>query len=708
MERDLRDIKEDIKARTDFVEIVSQYTRLKKTGKNWTGLCPFHADKKPSFSVVPDLQIYRCFSCGEKGDLFTFVMKKENLEFMEALEFLAKRAGIVFERKAANPEKASEREEMFALNEMAVRFFQERLAKSQVAQEYLVKRALLKETQERFQIGFAPDDWEALVFRLQQRRANLELAAKIGLIKGRQQEGRGHYDAFRNRLMFPIQDVSGRVIAFGGRAMGDDPAKYLNSEGSALFDKSRTLYGLHFARKKLSGDTPAVFVEGYVDVITAHQAGFAQCVATLGTSMTEEHARMLARYNPHVIICYDGDTAGIRATLRGASVWEAIGVEGAEVRVARLPDGDDPDSLLRRGETAAFQAALDNAVPRVDFEIELILRQHNVHTHEGRSDALAEVIPLLASLRSLSERARYAQKFAHLHPLQATLGISRAIEQILADAETYARQTKNAQSPRDRGYPLTAAANRDGLTEQPPPPAYRPPSQQNWGTWPGTQRVVRKGDGESRQEYGGRWGNTGDRRRRFEEGPRGDPTPPPILPPTLTGAEKAERQLLRALFSAEWRAFILGRLEPGLLITPQSRRLYALIARTPATPEGGIDPMLLLSQAESEDDAEPISAETEGDSTPSTLKLSETIRELLEDSPFLVSNDLLNEAAISDCIQRLRKRQQDQTQRELIAKLQDVEAMSPEERRAYLQQVHQKMRETRGAAPATDGGQAAD
>ena len=471
MERDLQSVKDEIRVRTDIVELIGNYTRLKKSGKNWTGLCPFHADKKPSFTVYADTGYYRCWSCGEKGDIFTFVQKKENLDFIESLEWLARRAGVIFERGAGNAEKRSEREEMLALNDMAVKFFQDRLTKSQDAKEYLVNRALLKTTIDQWDIGFAPPEWDALTEHLHQKRANLALAAKIGLIKQRKQEGTGFYDAFRNRVMFPIHDLNGRVIAFGGRAMSsEEAAKYLNSEQSDLFDKSRTLYGLYFARKKLGTEIAPVFVEGYVDVIATHQAGFTQCVATLGTSMTEEHARMLARYNPRVIICYDSDNAGIKATLRGAEVWEKGGVEGAEVRVARLPAGDDPDSILRRGETSAFQLALDNAVPRVDFEIELALKRHNITAEEGRENALNELIPIFATIKSQSQRGKYADKFAYLHPLNGRFGIERAIEQIMTDIETYARQTNHGQSPRDRGYPLSQQANNAPLSETPPPP----------------------------------------------------------------------------------------------------------------------------------------------------------------------------------------------------------------------------------------------
>jgi DNA primase len=714
MERDLNDLKEEIKARTDLVAVIGHYTRLTRAGKNWKGLCPFHNDRNPSFNVSPQLGIYKCFSCGESGDIITFIQKKENLEFVEALEHLARLAGIPFERQPINPEKASEREEMLEINRLAVRFFQDRLAKCQLAQDYLNKRAILKPTQEQWQLGYAPDDWEGLVYYLEQKKVNPTLALKLGLIKERKAEGRGCYDAFRNRLMFPIHDVSGRVIAFGGRALGDAPAKYLNSEQSLLFDKSRTLYGLYHARKKLSGGVPAVFVEGYMDVIATHQAGFTQCIATLGTSLTEEHARMLARYSPKVLICYDADSAGIKATLRGATIWEMIGVEGAEVRVVRLPHGDDPDSLLRRGETSAFQVALDNAVPRVDFQIELAMQAHDLRLAEGREAALAELIPILATISKVSTRQKYASEYARLHPLHDRLGIGRAIDAILQDVETYARQSNNGQSPRDRGYPLTQEANRAPLRQMPPAPAYRPPNKEQWGRsapWPMTGNSVCKEDGSGGQRYGGsgRGSNKGRRREVI--------TPPPVETPALTRAEKAERQLLRACFSPEWRAFVLSRLHPDDMVTPDGCRLLELLARTPADAEGGIDPRLLLAQiARREEEEESLrhilpapddcdsGTENQDESadfrpvTPQSAKFSWFIREIVEDFGSRLANEPLSESSVIACIQQMRQFRQERVQRELAELLRQADTLPPEQRRAYIEQYQQMIRTLRGSA----------
>ena len=711
MERDLQDIKEEIRARTDIVEIIGTYTRLKRSGKNWTGLCPFHADKNPSFSVNIERGLYKCFSCGEGGDLFKFVGKKENLDFIETVEFLAKRAGIAFERKGVDREKASEREQAFALNELTARFFQERLTKSQDAQTYLAGRAILKSTQEQFQVGFAPPDWEALSFYLQKSKQDMAFALKIGLVKERKEGNSGYYDTFRNRLMFPIFDVNGRVIAFGGRAMGDDKAKYLNSEASLIFDKSRTLYGLNFARKKLSGDIPAVFVEGYVDVITAHQAGFSQCVATLGTSMTEEHARLLVRYNPKVVICYDSDSAGIKATLRGAAVWESIGIEGAEVRVARLPAGEDPDSILKRGETALFQKALDEAIPRVAFQLELTLKAHDLRTPNGRAEALAEAIPVLATVPHLTVRDRYAQQVAYLHT-SFSYDPNRATQQILADAAAYAKQNH----ARDRNYPLSEDANRGPLENQPPPPAHRPPSREQWGKsepwtppgnapdggYNGNRSVNSNGNGGGNYGNGnysnGGYGNGGGWRKRKPDGPISDTTPVPLNAPPVSGAEKAERQLLRALFQPEFRAFLLHSVRPELLVTANGRRLFDVVARIPASSDGGIDPQSVLRRVESDEEAQDgaesrSSGQADGNTT---AKLSAFIRETLEDFHSIASNEPLNEAVIRDCIRRLERHRDEQTRRELLRR---AETPLTEDQQIAEREYQRRTREMKGSQP---------
>lgn len=717
-ERSLQDIKEEVRARTDIVDIVGQYTTLKKTGKNFSGLCPFHNDKKPSFNVSPQFQSYTCWSCGEKGDIFTIIQKKENLDFIEALEYLAKRVGIPFERKAADPQKASEREQALELNRLAVGFFKDNLTRSAEGKEYLAKRAILKSTQEQWELGFAPGEWDAFVTYLRRHEADMELAARIGLIRARENGG-GYYDFYRNRPMFPIHDRQGRVIGFGGRAMGDDQPKYMNSPESLIFHKSETLYGLYFAKKKIGGDTPPVFVEGYMDVITAHQADFTQCVATLGTAMTEQHAQMLKNYNPRVILCYDADRAGISAAMKGAAIWENMGLEKAEVRVARLPNGDDPDSILRDRPNGAalFQAALDNAIPRVDFQIELAIHRHNLQTDQGRADALAELIPILATVQQSTRRDLYAQKFAFLSPLH-NYDLGRAINSILTDAETYARQTNNARSPRDQGFPLTEQANQQPLQDT-PPPAFRGPDPNQWGNrppgqWPNTREVIHKdGNGGQSGGYGNRgYGNSygkGDYegRSKYRNRAASDPTPPPKEMFVLSRLEKAERQLLRAAFSPEWRVFVLSNIRAEMFITPRGQRLLEIIARTPSNSDGGVDPLPILRQAQNEEEkigdeqAELPNDQYQSINTKPIAKFSEFICEVLEDSPFIASNEALTETAIVACIGQLNKHRSEQDLCADNAKLQQLEQLSPEQQKIAIRQHQEKMRELRGS-PSKD------
>lgn len=712
-ENDLQRIKEEVRARSDIVELIGQYTKLKRAGKSWTGLCPFHADRRPSFSVHPPTQSYRCWSCGEKGDIFNFFEKKENFTFMEALEFLAKRVGIPFEARRLSPEQKSEREEMLALNQLAADYFRDQLRHSKDAQQYLANRAILKPTQDEWEIGFAPDRWDGLLYHLERNHADLRLATRIGLLKARQSDGNGYYDTFRNRIQFPIHDLQGQIIGFGGRTLGDDPAKYLNSEQSPLFDKSRILYGLCFARKHLSETRPPVFVEGYMDVITTHQAGFRQCIATLGTSLTEEHARILVRYAVRALICYDADTAGIKATQRAAGVWDELGVEGGEIRVVRLPGGDDPDSLLRRGEADVFQRALDSAIPRLDFEMEMVLTRHDLATDEGRDSALAELVPILATIRTQSQRDRYVQRIAHLHPAHR-FSLTRAIASLLTDIQSYALRHREALSSRTQGYPLTQQTNRLPLAENP-----NQPSRANGGK---NRRNSPYPDHQPRSK-----GRTSE----------------PLILSSLTGVEKAERQLLRALFDAQWRTFVLGRIHPDYMVSELAKAVFQRVAQTPANAEGAIDTLEFLAELENEDteqnpqedpfagdalhtntnsmysneeengnqtenvflnEADLFHADTAqtGDlnskttSANETAKLSNYLRELLEDSSSLMSNEPHTEASLNDCMRRLKRHWEEQMQRRLL-ELANNEDLSPEQRRGYLEQYQAQIRQFRGS-----------
>ena len=663
MRQDIQSVKEDIRTRSDIVEVVGVYVRLQKAGKDYKGLCPFHSDKRPSLHVSPSMQIYKCYSCGEGGDVFTFIQKIEKLDFIESLEWLARRAGISFHRQQIGGETASgKREQMLEINLLTRDFFQEQLKKSKDAQEYLSSRGILKETQERWDIGFATPEWDAFTEFLIRKKLDIQIAVELGLVKPRKSEGSGWYDSFRNRIILPIHDMNGQPIAFGGRSLSsDEPAKYINSDNSIVFDKSRSLYGLYFARKIIGKEIPPVFVEGYLDVISAHQAGFNQCVATLGTSMTEAHARSLARYSPKVIICYDRDEAGIKAAQRGAMIWEELGIEGSDVRITQLPDGQDPDSLLMQPDgISQFQRSLDAALGRVDFQLAQILLRHNLETEEGKQSALAEGITLLGTVKVLSKRSRYADKLARLHPLASIGSIDRAIAQIMQDAATASDKLKGGEAPRAQGYPLTEQMNGGPLREQPPLPPYRP----EWGQF--------------RRATGWKYGN-----RSLEA---------PLPVQKLRGTEKAERQLLRALFSAEWRINLLSRLNSELMATQEGAFLLELIARTPPESDGNLSPAAILERAEEERNT--------GEETETALhaeytaKISQFLREILEESSYLVSNESITEEAIADCLTKLQKGKAELTKSELARQLR--QEMSADKQRILLEKYHKQVRELRG------------
>ncbi len=674
--------------------MISDYTRLKPSGKGFTGLCPFHADKTPSFSVTPAFQSYRCWACGEKGDVFTFVQKKENLSFIEALEVLARKAGVPFDRSGFSSEQISERQEMLELNSIATGFFLDRFARSQSALDYLNSRSILKQTQDHFDIGYAPAEWDALANHLAKRHSNLALAAKIGLLRERK-ESSGYVDYYRNRLMFPIHDLHGNVVGFGGRAMGDEQPKYLNSPQSDVFNKSHLLYGLYFARQSLRTEIPPVFVEGYTDVVTAHQAGFEQCIATLGTAMTEDHAQILVRYSKRVILCYDGDSAGIKATLKGAEIWEQMKVEGAELLVARLPAGDDPDSILKRGDSAGFQRALDEAVPRIEYQIESALRTNDTSIESGRASALSEIVPVLATIRKRSVLDRYVQRVARLHEMY-NFNVNRALESILADVQEY--RARSAQ--RTRGY-KTVEEQNGGPLEQ--PPTVRPP----------INRTLRATEGfnpnTTNWQRAGERNTTGEFKRGYKRNepapPPSDRTPPHVGIPALSAADKAERTLLRALMTADWHRVVADNMQGYLFASAEGREMAAWIISTPRGEDGAVDPMQLLSRIElmpnrvnigeghpSTSNADP--AHLAG--SVSVARLSDYIREVVEESTSNLLNEPLNEATISGCIRRLRDHREMLAIREIKDYLLRVD-LTVDQRSDALRRLSELMRTQRGS-----------
>jgi DNA primase len=351
---------DEIKSRLDVIDVISEYVPLKKSGQNWKGLCPFHAEKTPSFTVSPSKQIYYCFGCSSGGDIFTFLMKHESLSFQESLTILAKKAGVSL-KKTKQTGDTGEKEALVNVNREAALFYEQCLSRNSSALEYLGKRGVTSDVQKIFSLGFSPKQWDALISHLQRKHYKPEKIKKAGLaVHGT----RGYYDTFRNRIIFPIFNLRGEVIAFGGRVMDDSLPKYLNSPETPVFNKSGILYGLNLAKDEIRKRGFAIFVEGYLDVIAAHKSGFTNTVAPLGTAITREHGQLIKRFTEEIVIVFDGDESGFKAARNGMAV---LLESGLNVRVLAMPRGEDPDSFLKKEGEKAFSRLLDNALSLVDF-----------------------------------------------------------------------------------------------------------------------------------------------------------------------------------------------------------------------------------------------------------------------------------------------------------------------------------------------------
>ena len=333
---------DELVARTDIVDLVSEYVRLTKKGRNYWGLCPFHSEKTPSFSVSADKQIYKCFGCGKGGGAINFMMEMDNLPFIDAVKVLAKRVNMpVPETGSASPGMRERREKLLEINRQAARVFHRWLYQPEGAEglEYLLKRGLSRATLTNFGLGFAPNRWDALINALSQQGYDKRDLLDAGLAVSNK-DGR-IYDRFRNRVMFPIIDVRGEVIGFGGRVMDDSTPKYLNSPDTPVYNKSRNVFALNVSKKSRAGRV--ILTEGYMDTIALHQAGFDSAVASLGTSLTAEHAQLLARYFQNAVIAYDGDGAGVSAAQRAIPLLEKAGLS---VKVLRMRGAKDPDEFI--------------------------------------------------------------------------------------------------------------------------------------------------------------------------------------------------------------------------------------------------------------------------------------------------------------------------------------------------------------------------
>jgi DNA primase len=407
---------EAIRNRTDIVDLVGRYVSLRQTGRSFKGLCPFHQEKTPSFTVHPERQIFHCFGCGAGGNGFVFLMKHENLTFPEAARSLASLCGVEIPETESEPGEAGLLRRLREATAAAQSHYRTTLvsAAGQVARDYLAARGIDLPTAQRFGLGYAPDSWDALVRALGAAQIPAELGERAGLLAER--KSGGHYDRLRGRVTFPIQDVRGDVVAFGGRVLpgaapkpdGDEGPKYLNTPESPLFRKREAFYGLPEALEAIRRSERAIIVEGYFDRIALARAGMPESLATCGTALTPEHARQLRRRTREVVLLFDGDEAGQRAVERSLAI---LLPEGVRVRAAVLPPKDDPDSVLARDGEAALRAVVDAAVPAV----EAVIRRVSTRAHATpweKSDAVAAVAPLLALVADPVERGEHERQLA--------------------------------------------------------------------------------------------------------------------------------------------------------------------------------------------------------------------------------------------------------------------------------------------------------
>ncbi len=389
---------ERIKQENDIVDVISETVKLKRAGRSYMGLCPFHNDKSPSFSVSQDKQIYKCFSCGEAGNVITFVMKQKNLTFIEAVKVLAEKANIPLDLGNGEPSRLTKKKDLiYKVNVEAGRFFFANLMANKNAKEYFINRGIQESTIRKFGLGYAKDGWSNIIYHLKRKGISEALMLEAGLVLKNEKRGTV-YDRFRNRVMFPVFDIKGRVIGFGGRVLDDSKPKYLNSPETIVFEKGTNLYGLNLAIKSNMTERYFIIVEGYMDCISLHQYGITNVVASLGTALTVNQARLLKRYADKVIISYDADVAGQTATMRGLEILRNAGFD---VRVLLIPKGKDPDEFIRANGKEAFLKLIENAIPLISYRlkraeegINFKEEQSLIKYGERVTDILAELNPV--------------------------------------------------------------------------------------------------------------------------------------------------------------------------------------------------------------------------------------------------------------------------------------------------------------------------
>ena len=400
----------ELKMRCDIEQTISMYVPLKRRGKNLVGLCPFHNEKTPSFTVYPDSQSFYCFGCGAGGEVIGFIRRAENLDFYEAVKHLADKAGLVMPSEGFDNSMAEKRRRMYEINKEAARFFNSCLFTEEGKEglDYYKSRGMKKSTITHFGLGFAPNKWDALLKHMRQKGYSYEELYEANLANKSEKEGRvRYYDSFRNRVMVPIIDVRGNVVAFGGRVLDDSKPKYINSSDTLVYKKSLGVFGLNFAKN--SGEKSLILVEGYMDAITLHQAGFTNVIACLGTAFTGEMAHLLARYAEEIVLCYDSDEAGQKATSRALGVLGSIGMK---VRVVHLSGGKDPDEILRKFGPERVRSLIDGAANDIEYALLAARKDLDLATSDGKMKYLDLVADILAKTKNNIAQDIYSSRLA--------------------------------------------------------------------------------------------------------------------------------------------------------------------------------------------------------------------------------------------------------------------------------------------------------
>ena len=453
-----RDVIEEIRDRVDIVRLVGEAVPLKKVGRNYSGLCPFHQEKTPSFTVNDQKQLYHCFGCGEGGTVFTFLMKFHHLTFPESLERLAPLAGIDLEKYRGGTEESKarlkHRQRLVRVLTYARDLYHNAFLQSAVAREYVASRGISLDTAKKLRIGYAPEGWETLVGTIRRDKQSLEDAHAAGLL-GKRRQKEGYYDVFRHRILFPIADPKGQVVGFGGRVVVDGAQgadlgpKYLNSPQTPVFDKGRLLFGLFEAAEAIRLEKKAIIVEGYMDQVALREAGIPNAVATLGTALTQDHARLLRKYTDEVAVVFDGDAAGLKASRRSAYPLLS---EGVKARVALLPEGLDPDAFVRSRGKEEFMETTENAVSMIDFYVDRFFR--NAKDVNEKASAIQDLSAIAKGTSNVYLREALVDELAEKTGLE---------KEIIRGGRPFAPQKSKGKSENPAGNPALRRVPKEEL-----------------------------------------------------------------------------------------------------------------------------------------------------------------------------------------------------------------------------------------------------